>query len=152
MLGIALVAVGMSKLMNGKTQDKIDQAWTIAKVGAAVLLLACLAMIVVAVQCSLKGYLRFKRQTSPSHSSWLLLAVLMALPFVSIRVLATFIYLVTENQSLSPMTGSLGARVALYFFPEMVATLIMVVVGVKTRNIRKQSEDAILLDQGSGRP
>ncbi|KAL2679097.1 hypothetical protein Neosp_009855 [[Neocosmospora] mangrovei] len=148
MLGIALVAIGMSKLMSGTTQGKINQAWTIAKVGAAVLLLACLAMTAVAVRCSLQGYLRLKSQSSPNHSSWLMLAVLVALPFVTIRVLATFIYVVTENQSLSPMAGSLGVRVGLYLFVETTATLVLVSVGVKTRNIRKQADDAMLLDEG----
>ncbi|KAM5355074.1 hypothetical protein ACJ41O_001720 [Fusarium nematophilum] len=151
-LGIALVAIGMSKLMSGTTQDRINQAWTLAKVGAAVLLLAWLAVAVVAIRGAIAGHLRVKNQTPHNHSPRLLLAVLITLPFVGIRVMATFIYVITENQSLSAMTGTLGARVGLYIFEEITATLIMVGVGIVTRNIRKQPEDEMLLDEGLGRP
>ncbi|KAM0424501.1 hypothetical protein ACHAPT_010215 [Fusarium lateritium] len=138
--------------MSGTTQDKIDQAWTIAKVGAVVLLLAWLAVAVVAIRGALSGHLRIKNQSPHNHSSRLLLAVLIALPFVGIRVVATFIYVIAENQSLSAMTGSLGARVGLYLFEEITATLIMAGVGIITRNIQKQPEDEMILEEGLVRP
>ncbi|RSL61469.1 hypothetical protein CEP54_006270 [Fusarium duplospermum] len=121
MLGIALVAVGMSRLMSETTRDKIAQGWKLAKIGAV-------------------------NQTPHNHGPRLLLAVLIALPFVGIRVLATFIYVISENQSLSAMTGAIGTRVGLYIVEEIVATLVLVGAGVVTRDIRKEREDEVLLD------
>ncbi|KAJ3539923.1 hypothetical protein NM208_g5286 [Fusarium decemcellulare] len=152
MLGIALVAVGMSRLASRTAQDQVDQGWKLAKIGAAVLLLGWVAVTSVAIRGGLTGHLRIKNQTPHNHGPRLLLAVLIALPFVGIRVIATFIYVLSENQSLSAMTGSLGARVGLYIVEEIVATLVMVSAGVVTRGIRKEREDEVPLDDSLGRP
>ncbi|KAH6867192.1 hypothetical protein B0T10DRAFT_451939 [Thelonectria olida] len=144
MFGIALIAVGMSRLTRSKIQDSVNHAWTLARIGATVLFLGWVAVTVVATLSGLKAYLHIKEQPQRNDGTRLLIAVIIALPFVGIRVIAAFVYLITGNESLSAVTGALGVRVGLYLIEEIIATLVLVGAGIVTRNIRRQFEDEVL--------
>jgi hypothetical protein len=43
--------------------------------------------------------------------------------------------IVHPTQSLNPMTGSLGLKLGLSFVPELIAVLVLIGVGIMTRNV-----------------
>lgn len=66
---------------------------------------------------------------------WLLHAVLLAIPFLGIRIMVSLVYFATQNQALNPVTGEIGYKVGLGFVEELIISIAFVVVGVATRNI-----------------
>ncbi len=70
----------------------------------------------------------------------LLTAVMAALIFIGIRVLYTLVAFVTQDKTLSPVTGSLAIRVILSLFTELIATLIFIAGGFVTMNARRDSK------------
>jgi hypothetical protein len=44
--------------------------------------------------------------------------------------------IVHPTESLNPMTGSLGLKLGLSFIPELIAVLVLIGVGIMTRNVR----------------
>lgn len=65
--------------------------------------------------------------------SQLLYAVLIALPFLGIRLFYTVAALATRKAYLNPVTGSLTIRVLLNFLPPIIITLVYIAVGLSTR-------------------
>lgn len=61
----------------------------------------------------------------------------VALIFLSVRVVMEFVSVFTQKRDLRPIYGSLAVRVILMLLPEVLAALMMIVVGVRTRHLRQ---------------
>ncbi|KAL0942077.1 uncharacterized protein CTRU02_204840 [Colletotrichum truncatum] len=146
MLGVVLVAIGMSKLAGNTSEDVVAQGWKLAKVGGVILFLSWLSLAAATTLSAFAGYLRIDSHPQKNVSRLLLIGVLVSLPLVGVRVIATLAYLVTQERSLSAVTGSIGVRIGLYLFEEVAATLILIFAGICTRDVRKLPEDAEVLD------
>ncbi|KAF9878127.1 integral membrane protein [Colletotrichum karsti] len=143
MLGVVLVAVGMSRIMGNASQETVSKGWTIAIVGAVILFLSWVILLAAAgFSVFLGGLSSDGRSKQQRAATMLLVAVLAALPFVGVRVIATLAYLATKNSSIGAATGSVVAKVWLYLFEELAATLILVINGILTMNISKLSNNA----------
>jgi len=70
----------------------------------------------------------------------LLNAAMTTLAFIGIRVVYSLATICTQNPALNPISGSLAARVVLSFLPEIISTLLLVVAGILTRNVRRISK------------
>ncbi|KAJ5134212.1 integral membrane protein [Penicillium atrosanguineum] len=66
----------------------------------------------------------------------LLQGALVALAFVGIRVIYGVIAVFTQKRDLSPVYGTTAVRVVLMFLPEVLATMTIIAVGLRTRHIR----------------
>ena len=62
------------------------------------------------------------------------MAVAFSLIFIGIRVFYSVAALCTQRASLNPTTGSLAVRVVLGFLPEVIATLSIILAGIKTQS------------------
>lgn len=68
----------------------------------------------------------------------MLYGVVAALPPVGLRLIYAVITLVLEiNRSSSDFPTSLAAKVCMSVVPEMITVVILVIVGLDTRNISK---------------
>ncbi|KAL3298819.1 integral membrane protein [Colletotrichum asianum] len=152
MLGVVLIAIGMSRLMNHASPDDVSKGWTLAKVGAVVLFLSWVALAAGAAFTVFQGYMRSDGRPQKKAAVMLLTAVLFALPFVGVRVIATLAYVASENSSLSAATGSVMVKVWLYLFEELAATLILVINGVLARNVKKLDQEAVVNGGWQTRP
>ena len=66
----------------------------------------------------------------------LFIGVVVALPLVALRLVYAVVSLMLElNTSPSHFTTSLAVKVCLSVVPEMLVTVVLLVVGVSTRNI-----------------
>jgi hypothetical protein len=65
----------------------------------------------------------------------LLYGILVSLPFTVARLMDSALGILHPTKSLNPLIGSLGLKLGLSFIPELIATLILVVVGIWTRNV-----------------
>ncbi|KNG85062.1 integral membrane protein [Aspergillus nomiae NRRL 13137] len=63
----------------------------------------------------------------------LLTGALIALPLLEISVIYMLVAEFTQRADLNPTTGSLAVRVVLGFFPELLAAIVLVFVGIMTR-------------------
>lgn len=61
----------------------------------------------------------------------------MSLVFIGIRVLYGLVAESTQKADLNPVTGSLAIRVVLSFLPELIAVLIFVFEGFRTRDVQR---------------
>lgn len=64
------------------------------------------------------------------------------MPFIGIRVLYSLVAFVSQTPSLNPATGSVGVHVGLILVPELIATMILLVFGWRTRNGRSLEKDS----------
>lgn len=136
MLGLALVAVGTSKI--NQTNGEVEKAWIIARVGGAVMVVGWLALVGLATQSCLAGHLKANNSGRRKSSAILLIVVITALPFVGVRVVFMFTYLVTKNQNISSATAPLFVKIVGYLIHEVIATLVLVVGGLLSMNIARQ--------------
>ena len=67
----------------------------------------------------------------------LITAAFLALPFLGIRIIYTFIALF--DQSISPYTGPIAYRVVLEALMEYIVALVLIGFGLSTRNIQEKS-------------
>jgi len=129
MSGIALVAVGISNLSNATTD--VDRDYMLAVIGVAILLVAWIALVCGAV------FMAMLRSVHDKGSSYLLIAVLLCLPFVGVRTISSLVFFATRNRDLSAAGGKVGFRVGLYLVQEWIVSFILVGAGLLTRNIRR---------------
>ncbi|KAL2803353.1 hypothetical protein BJX63DRAFT_440185 [Aspergillus granulosus] len=69
-------------------------------------------------------------------STVLLRGSLVALIFIGIRVIYALVAVATGREDLNPVYGKTVVRVVLMFLPEALATIVMLLVGFKTRHLR----------------
>jgi cytochrome b561 len=140
---IALVATGASSAskVTSSDPDALSKNQTLVKVGEVLLLLAWLAIAVLALFTAARTYHgRTKRRDAVSSGRTLLYAVVLAIPFLGIRLLTGLVYFFTGDPVLNPVAGSVGLRVGLEVVEEIIITLVYVVAGFTTRNISKGAE------------
>lgn len=65
------------------------------------------------------------------------MSVLLSDIFNGIRVIYALVELVTQDESLNPLTGSLAIRVMLSLLPELISVLGFITAGILTRNVVK---------------
>lgn len=65
------------------------------------------------------------------------MAVILALPFIGIRVLYSLVALCTRKAYLNPVTGSLTVRILLSFLPELITTLLFIAAGIRTDQVAR---------------
>ena len=147
-LGLALVAAGTSKI--NKTQGQDDKAWILARVGGAVMLVGWIALVGLTAQSCLTGHLVTHNSARRKNSATLLIAVIAALPFLGVRVIAMFVYLVSKDQGVSSAAGSLSIKIFLYLIHEVIITLVLLGAGLLTLNIARQPDDPAVVDTESG--
>ncbi|KAJ6115181.1 hypothetical protein N7486_000959 [Penicillium sp. IBT 16267x] len=70
-------------------------------------------------------------------STTLLQGAIIALFFIGIRVIYTLVAVCTQRKDLSPVNGSIAVRVVLLLLLEVFATLMLIVVGLRTRNLQQ---------------
>ncbi|AEO67513.1 aa703609-746e-4304-a73b-e246a9707016 [Thermothielavioides terrestris] len=127
---VALVGTGSSALEGDHPTAK-DLSLVDAGVG---LLTASWVLLCIGTAIS---FLPSQQNTAaPAHrqGTILLHATALSNPLIGIRVLYTLAALTTRRASLNPVTGSLAVRVVLGFLPELLATLVFVVAGARTRH------------------
>jgi len=155
--GVGLLAAGSSALQDGhpKSSDL-----TLVKVGIAILTVCWIGLcFVAAVSWRMRSQASRAAATYRDGSivrtealhSWsgyianiyhrqLLNAAMTTLAFIGIRVVYSLVTICTQNPVLNPISGSLAARVVLSFLPEIISTLLLVVAGILTRNVRRISK------------
>jgi hypothetical protein len=144
MTGIALVAVGASNLADitdTASHVELEQDAKLAKAGAAILGMGWLVLAVVALLSALSGIRRIRDQSQHHDGTRLLIAVLVALPFLAVRVFASLAYFVSEDQATNAATGTMGSKIGLYTIQELVVTLLLIGAGLWTRNIGRHVAD-----------
>ncbi|KAI0005730.1 hypothetical protein F4779DRAFT_620875 [Xylariaceae sp. FL0662B] len=133
MTAIALVASGASRLNNTLSPDQVTRSLALVRAGMVILLLAWFLLTGFAV--TTLGALGYKRKAvNYNEGKKLLLAVIIATPFLGIRVLERLVYYFTQNPLLNPVTGSISLRAGLEVVEEMIVTLFLVVAGIITRS------------------
>lgn len=70
----------------------------------------------------------------------LLYGVLVALLIEEIQLVYSLVAQCTQRADLNPTTGNLAVRVVLGFLPGVVATVVLVAVGVWTRGVSSSKE------------
>ena len=68
-------------------------------------------------------------------------AVSFSLLFIGVRVFYSLVALCTQIASLNPTTGVFIIRLILGFLPELIATLVHIAAGVKTRNVARMADN-----------
>ncbi|CBF82328.1 hypothetical protein AN9205.2 [Aspergillus nidulans FGSC A4] len=128
--GVALTAAGFAKLQ--QHEQPLDKAEKITKAGISILAVAW----GVLVGWTGLSFIAPRRRNSSlmSAGTALLMAVAFSLIFIGIRVFYSVAALCTQRASLNPTTGSLAVRVVLGFLPEVIATLSIILAGIKTQS------------------
>ncbi|KAK4868016.1 hypothetical protein LT330_007675 [Penicillium expansum] len=127
--GVALTAAGSVKLQ--KHEQPLDKAERITKVGISILAVAW----AVLVAWTGFSFIAPRGRNSPlmRAGNVLLTALAFSLVFIGIRVFYSLAALCTQKASLNPVTGSLAVRVVLGFLPELIATILFIVAGIRTQ-------------------
>ncbi|RAH76880.1 hypothetical protein BO86DRAFT_348577 [Aspergillus japonicus CBS 114.51] len=85
------------------------------------------------------------------REGWVLLTgTLLALPLVEVSVIYMLVAQFTQRADLNPMTGGLAVRVVLGFLPELLAAMVLVVVGIVTRKVGNAGAGAGAGEAGLG--
>ncbi|KAI0157249.1 hypothetical protein GGR57DRAFT_60972 [Xylariaceae sp. FL1272] len=140
-VAIALVAVGASSLGNPDKASEMSKNQTLIKVGEILLLLSWLA---VAIWSGFTATIAFRggfTSIDLSGGKILIFAVAIAMPFLGIRLFASLVYFFANTKSLNPVTGSLGLKVGLVVFEELLISVLYLGAGLVTRNIGKNGSD-----------
>ncbi|KAI1075963.1 hypothetical protein F5B20DRAFT_343677 [Whalleya microplaca] len=138
MTAIALVAVGASNLNKATLiPDQVSHNLSLVRAGMIILLIAWVFLTVLAVVTL--GALSHKRRTMENYTEEkkLLLVILIAIPFLGIRVFERLVYYFTQTTLVDPITRSIGLRTGLEVIEEIIVTLLLVIVGIMTRNAGK---------------
>lgn len=143
---IVLVIVGVVDVMNGKIKATSDS--TLTKIGMAVIIVCWVVLFLAALvsmrhQSHIDGvaYAYGSTVSSPSPCwvirkliHWLLHGVLVAMPFVGMRmVYGVLSFFLTDPH----FAKSTAAKIVLSVIPEVIVTVALLVVGIITRNMWK---------------
>lgn len=138
MTGVAIVAVGVSKAANADTKDEASRDMKMAKAGTAILCVGWVALALMLIRSVMPGVGNGGPKTQHNQGTRLLIAVIVAIPFLAVRVFSSLAYFVSGNEDLNAATGKLGFKVGLYAIPEVLVTLLLLGVGRSTRNIARE--------------
>ena len=73
----------------------------------------------------------------------LLKTVFIALVLIAIRVIYAVVSAFVRSPTVNPITGNLAIRVCLNVLPELLVTILFVVVGLKTIAITKEEKTSV---------
>ncbi|UKZ83460.1 hypothetical protein TrVFT333_011269 [Trichoderma virens FT-333] len=133
--GVAILATGASNLesSNVKPAD-VSTDTSLVKAGIALLTLAWAIVAIVSVWALAHPAKFPKSKSSTAAGTKLLWSVLISDVFSGIRVIYSLVALVTQDESLNPLTGALTIRVLLSLLPELISVLAFITAGILTRN------------------
>jgi hypothetical protein len=121
--GIALVAVGATKLLNGRpTRSDISTAHAVMEAGGVIAVLTWLTT------CLLCAYILFRRQNTDTPPAIKLLMVIAA-AFTGVRAIYGIVFAFDHNPNLSPFTGTFAVKLVLIFLTQLFAALALIVAG-----------------------
>lgn len=104
------------------------------KCGYAILLLSVLLLVTYNTTLFVR---LTKQKLQHKHPALIVLSCNMgSLVFVMVRVAHGLAAAVTESHKLSPVTGTFAAKFLLIFFMQLVATLLLIIGGIHSRNLR----------------
>ncbi len=139
------MAVGASNLINAEskppgptTANDVNQANGLAGAGIGLLFASWIALVLATFISVLRSRgMVESEERAVGHGMTLLLAVVAAIPFLGIRVVASFVYYVGKQSQLSPVGGNTGLVVGLETVEEIIVTLVFIAAGTVTQNIGK---------------
>ncbi|KAL7956592.1 hypothetical protein V8C34DRAFT_210701 [Trichoderma compactum] len=141
--GVAILAIGVSNLDSGNAKPSdVSTDDSLVKTGIALLTLSWAIVAIVSVWALAHPAKSQKSKSSIAAGTRLLWSVLISDVFSGIRVLYTLVSLVTQDETLNPLTGSRTTRVLLSLIPELVCVLAFLTAGFITRNAARDSSKA----------
>jgi membrane-associated HD superfamily phosphohydrolase len=139
--GIVLAAIGGSNLAKPEDEkNDYNKDHSLQKCGYVVLLLAVL--LLVAYSTMLLVRLRSQRTQRKSSGTMLLYFTLAALVFGVIRVAYGLASAVSGSPELSPVTGTFAVKFVLIFLVQLIATVLLVIGGLKSTDLRHETQHA----------
>ncbi|KAJ5930809.1 integral membrane protein [Penicillium verhagenii] len=129
---VSLSVVGALNIYEGHVKPDSYALW---KAGSA-LIVVLWAFQVFWSLFSLRSGKDATHDQAYQSSTALLQGAFIALLFIGIRVIYTLVAVCTQKKDLSPIDGSIAVRVVLMFLPEVLATLTLILVGLRTRHLR----------------
>jgi hypothetical protein len=124
-----LITVGLVLCIVGGTSSTssagVYQPQTITKVGVVLYLVAFIALGLIAV------VITYKLSNAPSDDKRLVWAVIIALPFILVRLIYSLISVFSHNRHFNLITGSVVIHVVMAVLEEMAVVFIYLVIGWK---------------------
>lgn len=102
---------------------------TETKVGVVFYLIAFFAL------CAIAAVTMSKLSGAPSDEKRLLWAVLLALPFILVRLIYSLLSVFSHNHNFNLITGSVAVLVVMRVLEEMIVVIIYLVIGWKTETL-----------------
>ncbi|PNP51302.1 hypothetical protein THARTR1_08059 [Trichoderma harzianum] len=131
--GVAILAIGVSNLHSSNIKpSEVSTDNLLVKAGIALLTLSWAIVAIVSVWALAHPAKSQKSKSSIAAGTTLLRSVLISDVFSGIRVILTLVSLVTQDETLSPTTGSLTIRVLLSLIPELICVLAFIAAGMLT--------------------
>ncbi|KAJ5950097.1 integral membrane protein [Penicillium verhagenii] len=131
--GVSLSVVGALNIYEGHVKPDSYALW---KAGSALIVVLWVFQIFWSL-FSLRSSKLATHDQAYQGSTALLQGAFIALLFIGIRVIYTLVAVCTQKRDLSPIDGSIAVRVVLMFLPEVLATLTLILVGLRTRHLRE---------------
>ena len=125
-----LITVGLILCIVGGTSSTsstgVYQPQTTTKVGIVLYLIAFIALGLIAAVTT------YKLSNAPSGEKRLVWAVIIALPFILVRLIYSLISVFSHDRHFNLITGSVAILVVMAVLEEMAVVLIYLVIGWKT--------------------
>jgi hypothetical protein len=141
--GIVLVAIGFSQLYTATTAANRAIYQHLTEAGSIVLLLVLVLITVYALKTAFtlgrQSHGTYTRKGQSNSPVLLVGAAILALPFLYARVIYTIIFAFTLSGKLSPITGEFVIQVVLITVVQTMAALILLVGGLMTMNIARET-------------
>jgi hypothetical protein len=125
-LGLILCIVGGT---SSTSSNGVYRPQTATKVGVVLYMIAFIVLAAIA------GVTTAKLSNAPSDDKRLVLAVIIALPFIFVRLIYSLISVYSNNPHFNLITGSVAIRVVMAVLEEMAVVAIYLVIGWKTDSL-----------------
>ncbi|KAK5327248.1 hypothetical protein LTR93_002632 [Exophiala xenobiotica] len=133
-VGLVLCIVGGTS-STSSTGKYVPQTTT--KAGVVLYLLALCAICVFTVVVT------HKLSNAPSRDKWLAWAVILAIPFIFVRLIYSLISVFAHSSHFNLLTGSIAIRVCMAILEEMAVVLIYLAVGWKAEILTSSKQGPI---------
>lgn len=128
-----LIVVGLILCIVGGTSSTSStgayQPQTETKVGVVLYVISFIALAAIA------GVTAAKLSNAPSQDKRLVWAVLIALPFIFVRLVYSLISVYAKNRHFNLITGSVAIKVVMSVLEEMAVVILYLVIGWKTDSL-----------------
>ncbi|KAF3763070.1 hypothetical protein M406DRAFT_73723 [Cryphonectria parasitica EP155] len=147
---VALIATGASGLSSAAARadpTKLAKDWKLAGAGGVILLLTVAAVAAGAIFTILTtssgttGSGRQQQQQQQQQARRLALAIAVAAPVLSVRLIGTVVYYFGKNTDMNPVTGLLGVKVGLYLVPEVITAVLVLAGGLASRSVKVRAAE-----------